>query len=157
MEAKFKSIGGREMKNKIWLKGPELERFHKSLKQITLVCLNISIFTTSPVYIVQSLLPLRNASSPDFFPLKSFPKAAAKINFLCCHSDNVTPFLKFPLMAFAGLCMSGSLLALLLGQTPYFYPDLFKAPTYFYKYMCHFLLHIQTPYRLPFSVSTYVH
>lgn len=53
----------------------------------------------------------------QIFLLKPFPKAAAKINFLCCHLDNVTPFLKFPLMAFAGLCVSGRLLALPLGQT----------------------------------------
>ena len=77
-----------------------------------------------------------------FFFLKSFPKAAAKINFLCCHYDNVTPILKLPLMAFAGLPVSGRLLALPWWQTHYFCPDLFKAPTYFYKPTCHFPLHI---------------
>lgn len=67
-----------------------------------------------------------------FFLVKSFPKAAAKINFLCCPSDNVTPILKFPLMAFAGLCANSRLLALTLGQTHYSCPDLFEALTFFF-------------------------
>lgn len=136
MKATFKSIVGSQMKNKIWLKGLELERFHKSLKQVTLACSSISLFTTSPM----QLLPLKKASSPEFF--SSFPKAAAKINFLCSHYDNVTPILKLPLMAIAGLPVTGSLLALPWWQTHYFCPDLFKAPTYFYKPTCHFPLHI---------------
>lgn len=79
----------------------------------------------NPTYVFCIVIAPREKPLLQIFFLKSFPKAAARINFLCCPFDNVTPFLTFPLMAFAALHVSGRLVALPLGQTHYSCPSLF--------------------------------